>query len=218
MLYASHLIPNYMWLGTSQISYPQFSCFFQSLIWVGLEEAAGTVGGGDAHYHGGPLPSSHPHVYPQIRLCAAAQSAPQVSEINCQVSREQVTRWGNIMTELWLFVGHVPVTLSPQYPGLLSQCLLVFQQGFCWPVAGLFHISSDWHFRQDYSLGGVCVWQRWAGDCPVHCRMFSSTLEFFTHWISVASPLFPIKNVSRHCHMFPREQDLPIYLCWESLA
>lgn len=33
---------------------------------------------------------------------------------------------------------------------------LCFSRGFCWRIAGFFHISSDWHFRQDYSLC-VCV-------------------------------------------------------------
>ena len=41
-------------------------------------------------------------------------------------------------------------------PGSCPSAFLCFSRGFCWPGAGFFHISSDWHLGR-MIIWGVCV-------------------------------------------------------------
>lgn len=107
------------------------------------------------------------------------------------------------MATLLVIYGAVPMTLSPQSPGLLSHCLLVLKPGILLATAAFLNVSTT------DLLGRIFPpHNRWE-SFPVHGRMFSKFFGFHPLDVSGITPLsIPChtKNVSRHCQIVPRSQ------------
>lgn len=126
---------------------------FPELIWVGLEEAAGMVGGGNAHYQGSPLPSSNPHVYfcDQAVLSLTISPTGIISQLPgllgaSHLMRKQHDKSFGCLWDMFSWLCHHNLL------GSFPTAFWYLKRGLCWPIAGFLNISSNWHFREDYSL------------------------------------------------------------------
>lgn len=126
----------------------------------------------------------------------------------------------------WLSAGSQVTSLESQsyFSITVHLCWLLLQVGlslyqnacsiffvlFCIHILQHERVSQRWcywHLGPDAPFDARCLWPSFLGDCPLYCRMFSSTPGFYLLWCqynasSTQSWVVIMNSVFRHYQMF----------------